>query len=249
MMRNWRICLACLHGALLACVSLPAAADGPARVLTTELPPFTMQSEPAMPGALLEIVDELLRRTRTESTIEFVPWRRAILLTATGRRTAIFPLSRTPERETQYRWLVRLYYERFVFLSARGRSFDVAAPELETRRRIGVLRGSAAGGVLHGLGYANIVEAGSIDEELRFLKRGIVDAVFGESAIYHHILKDGIGDTYLLSVPQYSVTTWLGGSLDFSAADAALFAKARKEMVDDGSFDRILKKYGLPNAP
>jgi len=248
-MRIWTIGLTCLCGALLACLSLPAGAAGPLRVVTTELPPFAMEDEPAAPGALLDIVQELLRRTQVEGKVAFVPWRRALLLSTTGQRTAIFPLSRTPEREDQYRWLARLYYERFVFLSARGRAFDVAAPERETRRRIGVLRGSAATGALRELGYANIVEAASIDEELRFLKRGIVDAVFGESAIFHHVLKERIGDSYVVSAPQHSVTTWLGGSLDFTEADAALFAKARKDMVDDGSYARILKKYGLPNAP
>lgn len=249
MMRIWNRHWRCVFAIVLACLPLRAAAAEPVRVVTTELPPFAMESEPDAPGALLDIVQELLRRTQVEGKVEFVPWRRALLLSTTGRRAAIFPLSRTPEREGQYRWLARLYYERFVFLSARARAFDVDAPQHETRRRIGVLRGSAAIGALRGLGYTNLVEAASIDEELRFLKRGIVDAVFGESAIFHHVLKERIGDSYLVSAPQHSVSTWLGGSLDFTEADAALFAKARKDMVDDGSYARILKKYGLPNAP
>lgn len=249
MMRICSIRFALLYCAVLAGLALPATAAEPVRVVTTELPPFAMEGDTATPGALLDIVQELLRRTQVEAKVEFVPWRRALLLSTTGQRAAIFPLSRTPEREGQYRWLARLYYERFVFLSARSRGFDVGAPEHETRRRIGVLRGSAATGALRQLGYSNIVEAASIDEELRFLKRGIVDAVFGESAIFHHVLGERIGGSFVVSAPQHSVTTWLGGSLDFTEAEAALFAKARKEMVDDGSYARILKKYGLPNAP
>ncbi|UUZ48279.1 hypothetical protein LP420_36190 [Massilia sp. B-10] len=66
-----------------------------------------------------------------------------------------------------------------------------------------------------GLGYSNIIEAASVEEELRFLQRGIVDAVFGESAIFHHLLGERIGDSYTVSPTQHTENTWLGGSLDF----------------------------------
>ncbi|UUZ53867.1 hypothetical protein LP419_35630 [Massilia sp. H-1] len=89
------------------------------------------------------------------------------------------------------------------------------AAAAEKRRRIGVLRGSVATSALRGLGYSNIIEAASVEEELRFLQRGIVDAVFGESAIFHHLLGERIGDSYTVSPTQHTENTWLGGSLDF----------------------------------
>lgn len=248
-MPNWTVRLACFCCLLPLALPVPAAAAAPVRVVTTELPPYAMAGDPAAPGALLEIVQELLRRTQIEGKVEFVPWRRAILLTTTGKRAAIFPLSRTAERETQYRWLVRLYHERFVFLSTTAPPAGAPAPAQEKRRRIGVLRGSVATSALRELGYSNIIEAASVEEELRFLQHGIVDAVFGESAIFHHTLGERIGASYTVSPTQHTENTWLGGSLDFSEADAALLARARKEMVEDGSYARILKKYGLPPMP
>jgi len=250
-MMNRLLRLACLCSALLGpgLLALPAWSAEAVRVATTELPPFAMENVPDAPGALHEIVQELLRRTAVPGRIEFVPWRRAMLLASTQRRTVIFPLSRTPEREPQFRWLARLYQERFVFLSTQGRAFDVAAPQAHKQARIGVLRGSIVTVALRELGYTNIVEAASVDEELRFLERGIVDAVFGEAAIFQHVLKGRIAASYFLSAPQSTTVTWLGASLDLTEAEAALFAKARRDMVDDGSYARILKKYGLPPAP
>ncbi len=239
------LCSAALVGLATLTGGARAAPPEPVRIATSQFPPYVIEGDAVAPGALLEIVQELLRRTQIEGTIAFVPWRRAILLSTTQHRAAIFPLSRTPQREAQYRWLARLYHERFVFMSIKGGHFDVNAPERHKTRRVGVLRGSVSTTTLRELGYTNIIEAASMDEELRFLRRGIVDAAFGDLAVLQRAIQGAPTGTFVTSEPQLGNATWLGGSLDFTEEDAALFAKARKEMLDDGSYAQILKKYGL----
>jgi polar amino acid transport system substrate-binding protein len=236
-----------------ALAGLPAAAvtstPEPIRICTSDLPPFSMEGAPAAPGALYEMVAELIRRTRVPANIEFVPWQRAIYLSTSQGRTALFPLTRSPEREHQYRWLARLYHEHFLFMSRAGSHFDVRHPELGKERRIGVLRGSLMVKVLRDSGYTHVVEAASVNESLRFLRRGIVDAVFGDRSIYRASLHGRAESDYLMSEPMRTTTTWLGGSLDLSEADAELFQKAMKEMIEDGSYAQILKKYELAPGP
>lgn len=239
-----RVCCA----ALLGGTALPAACDELIRISTSELPPFSIEGDTAAPGALLEMVEELLRRTQRSGTIEFVPWRRALLLSAQPR-SAIFPLTRSIEREGQYRWLARLYHEHFLFVTVQGRDFDVKAPERNKERRIGMLRGSVMTTTLRRLGYRNIVEAASVDEGMRFLRRGIVDAVFGDRAIIERGMRVSGAANYAMSEPLYTTTTWLAGSRDFTEADAQLFHQGMKEMVEDGTHARILKKYQLPATP
>ena len=241
------------HLALLLCALLargPAcAAPEPIRIVTSNLPPFAMDAAPGAPGALYEIVAELLRRTRLPASIEFVPWQRAIYLSTYLSRSAIFPLTRSPERESQYRWLARLYHEHFLFMSQKGGRFDVRQPALGKDRRIGVLRGSQTIVTLKELGYLHIVEASSVSDSVRLLRRGIVDAVFGDRNIFRATLRERDDGNFLMSEPVRITTTWLGGSLDFSEADAALFQKAMKEMIDDGTYAQILKKYELAPGP
>lgn len=236
--------------ALLGGMALPAAAAGaePVRINTSELPPYVSAS-PEAPGALLEIVNELRRRTGIASTVEFFPWRRALHLSANAPRTAIFPLTRTPEREHQYRWLARLYHENFVFMAPRHSPFDVQHPLRHKNLKIGILRGSALAFTLKELGYTHLVEGNSVDECFRYLKGGIVDAVFGDRAIVRTTLKGHGESEFLISEPLRTPTTWLGGSLDFTDAEIALFQKAMREMVADGSYAQILKKYDLPPSP
>jgi polar amino acid transport system substrate-binding protein len=236
--------------AILGIAPAHARATGHAiRVATTDLPPLTMEATPAAPGALYEMVEELARRTRVQATIEFVPWKRALYLSTSQARTAVFPLTRSSEREHQFRWLAKLYHEHFLFMALRNGNFDVAEPARSKQRRIGVLRGSLTAGWLKQSGYQNIVEASSVDEGMRFLKRGIVDAVFGNRALFRGTMQEGGGRDYRLSDTMRTTTTWLGGSLDFSEADAAHYQKAMKEMVDDGTYGAILKKYDLAPGP
>jgi polar amino acid transport system substrate-binding protein len=248
-MANWTqiaiVCWATLSGVPGA---LAAPAE-PVRIITSDLPPFSMDAGKGTQGALHEMVSELLRRTRVPGKIEFVPWQRAVYLSTKLSRTAIFPLTRSPEREQRYRWLARLYHEHFLFMSIKGRQFDVLQPLQGKDRRVGVLRGSHALKDLRDAGFSRIVEASSVDENLRYLRRGIVDAVFGDRSIYRASLEGRTSDHYVMSAPLRSTTTWLGGSLDFSDADAAQFQKAMKEMMDDGTYAQILKKYGLDPGP
>jgi polar amino acid transport system substrate-binding protein len=225
-----------------------AIAAEPIRLTTSELPPLSMEHRPGQPGALVEMVEELARRTGSRTTIEFVPWRRAVQLTTARPRSAVFPLTRSPERETQYRWLAPLYRETFVFLSWKGSKFDLARPERSRQQRIGILRGSLMIKHLREHGYPNIVEASSVQESLRFLRRGIVDAVFGNGDIYRASLGARGASDYAMSPAMRETATWLGGSLDFAESDAARFGQAMKAMVDDGTHARILKKYQLDQA-
>lgn len=242
---GWRLLLCC--SALLgqACVAALAQAAQPVQVVTSELPPFAVAGDPAAPGALHEIVLELGRRTGIPVAVRFVPWRRAVFLSTSNSRTAIFPLTRSPEREHRYRWLVPLYHEHFLFMARKGGAFNIDHPVRSKQLRVGVLRGSLMIPHLKDLGYVNVVEASTVHESLRFLQRGIVDAVMGDRNIYHASLKGKAPERYAMSEPIRQTTTWLGGSLDFSDADAALFRQALDDMTADGHYARILRKYSL----
>lgn len=216
------------------------------RVVTAHLPPLVVENGGKRPGALHEVVVELCRRVGQVPELEFLPWKRAIVVAGTAPATAIFPLTRVPEREAAFRWLAPLFEENYVFLAPRGRSFDVRHPEQMKDKRITLIRGGAQAAALRELGYATIVEARSIDEVHRFLIHGMADAAFGEREIVRSSLRSRgeIGD-FDTSEPVRKTAAWLAGSPDFSEADAALYQRAMKEMVADGSHLAILKRYAL----
>lgn len=241
--RRQSFALALLLGTPLA---VRAGVAGRIRVVTSHLPPLVQESNPRRPGALLELVQELCRRAQLAPATEFVPWRRALFLATSLPATAIFPLTRLPGREAQYRWLAPLYEENYIFLTARGSRFDLRRLEQMTTRRITLLRGAAQAAMLAEMGYHNLVEAASIDEVHRFLLGGMADAAFGERNIIRASLKShGAEKQFALSAPLRSTTAWLAGSLDFDADDVRRFQRAMTAMEADGSKRRILGRYGL----
>lgn len=222
----------------------PAAAR--MRLVTTHLPPLVLEHGGARPGALTELVAELCKRMQLAPQTQFVPWRRATFLATTMPATAIYPLTRLPEREAQYRWLAPLYDEHYVFLALRKGPFDVRSGQQMKTRRIAMLRGAGQAAMLRELGYSNLVEAASIDEVHRFLLTGIADAAFGERNIIRTSLRNrGEEADFELSAPLRSTTAWLAGSLDFSPDEVQQFQRAMAAMAADGSSRRILARYGL----
>jgi polar amino acid transport system substrate-binding protein len=216
------------------------------QIVTAHLPPFALEGAPSAPGALHEVVAEMARRANMPVTISFVPWPRAVLLTNSMTRTGIFPLTRTPEREKQFRWLVPVLAEHYVFFADGNSHFDLDHPENMKHKRIGALRGSAMASELRDMGYHNVIESGSVAEGRRFLARGIVDAMIGNREIVRRSLKGTPEeDRFKMSKPVRTAQAWLAGSLDFTEKDAALLDKAMLSMVEDGTYASILKKYAL----
>lgn len=216
------------------------------RVVTAHLPPLVLEDNPGRPGALMELVRELCRRLKLAPETEFVPWRRAVFLATSMPATAIFPLTRLPDREAQFRWLAPLYEEQYVFLAPRRGNFDLARATEMKGRRITLLRGAAQAAILAELGYNNLVEAASIDEVHRFLLGGMADAAFGERNIILASLRSRSAENqFELGAPLRSTTAWLAGSLDFDDDDAQLFSRAMAAIEADGGKRRILARYGL----
>jgi ABC-type amino acid transport substrate-binding protein len=235
-----------LAAAALATLPLPilaAAQPRRLRIVTTDLPPLVTEQGGVV---LRELVAELCRRTQQTPALEFVPWRRAIFLATTMPSTAIFPLTRQPEREDKFRWLAPLYEERYLFLAPRGGSFDLQHPENMKDRRIALIRGAGQGAMLHEMGFDHIVEAASVHEVHRFLLGGMADAAFGEHAIIRASLKAHAGESqFELSAPQRTSTAWLAGTLDFSESEADRFRQAMDAMVADGTVKSMMAKHGL----
>ncbi|WP_229208118.1 ABC transporter substrate-binding protein [Duganella sp. Root198D2] len=212
------------------------------QLVTSHLPSLVHES--GQPGGLQEIVAELCQRAGVRPATQFVPWRRAQFLATTMPATAIYPLTRLPEREAQYRWLVPLFEENYVLLAVRGKLLPL---EQMKEKRIALLRGAAQAAILKEQGFTRLVEASSIDEVHRFLLGGMADAAFGERRIISASLKgQGASESgFETSAPVGTSTAWLAGSLDFDATDVGLFQRALESMQADGTLRRILARHKL----
>jgi len=236
-----------LSGLLL--VTLCRAGEvAPFRLAAGDLPPFAIERGSASPGALGEMVGELALRLGKPANIEFYPWARALSMAETQSRVAVLPLTRMPDREKKYRWLVKLYRQNFVFISRSNAGFDLQSLPVMRNKRVAVLRASPSMMQLQQQKFGQLVVANSVDDMARMLKRDMVDALYGSETIaLHKLHTTGLPRDQLAVGPvQASGDIWLGGSLDFTEADVAAWQEAMRTLVRDGTYSRILKRYNLP---
>lgn len=176
--------------AVVVLALLPAAPSvqaAPARsfqIVCGDLPPFSMETGPDAPGALVEITRALAERQGVKASVKFFPWPRAQKLAQMQAHTLILPLTRTAERESRYRWVVKLYRQRFSFIAPSGSTFDIESVEVMRKLRLAVLRESPSMSVARARRFEHIVDADSPAEMVRMLKLGMVDAIFGSEAIH-----------------------------------------------------------------
>lgn len=245
------VLLLALGAASAAGASAEQGGAAPLHIVTAHLPPLVMGPGKSpggdkQPGALRELVDALCKRLDLAPEVEFMPWRRALYVAITTPHTAIFPVTRLPERETQYRWLAPLYEENYTLMALKGSDFDVQRPQDMTGKRVALLRGAAQSAILRELGFEHLVEASSIDEVHRFLLAGMADGAFGERAIIHRSLAmRGEEKNFRLGRPVRTTTAWLAGSLDIGESEADRWRAAMAELVADGTQKRIFRQYGL----
>jgi polar amino acid transport system substrate-binding protein len=235
---------------LLFICALQGRADPVAtyQIVSGNLPPFTAEQGPDAPGALGTLVHEMALRLGEAPPIQFYPWTRALTLATSQPRTLILPLTRTPEREANYRWMVKLYRQQFVFIALRTSAMDLDTLDTMKDLRIAALRGSPNVLQLTNRQFKRVSEANSVQDMARMLDRGMVDALYGGEAINLLVLGDyGLARNALkVSKPLDYGDIWLAGSLDFTDADAAQWQNAMKQLVREGVVRKTLGRYGLP---
>ena len=78
--------------------TLSCADENTTRILTTHMPPYSIEQNGNVEGVMLEIVQKMAEKIGNREPIEFLPWRRAQKETVSGaelgRNAVAFPMGR-----------------------------------------------------------------------------------------------------------------------------------------------------------
>ncbi|WP_374109881.1 substrate-binding periplasmic protein [Pelomonas sp. CA6] len=242
-------------GALAGVLARPAHAEELAplplqRVVTGDLPPLSIADQPTRPGVLVELVQELLRRCQHETPISFYPWARAMQMAQSLPGVALLPLTRMPEREEQFQWLLRLYVQPLGFINLASQP-AITSLEQARRLRLAVLRGSAAHGMTQRLQLdaRMLVISNSVEDQLRRLERGHVQGIFGSLMINQDKARSHGREPGWLQVGM----TVEAGEVWLATGPRTLVAEEHRQrlrealraMFQDGSVERLFTRYGV----
>ena len=230
-----------------------AHAQAPApelRLLAAELPPYTYQvpsaSVSAYPGPgrglLHALVQELARRVGHSGRIEYVPWFRAQEIARQGPRVGILALTRSPEREPHYRWMLELLTDDLVLVGSPG--VDVSDLARVKDRPVGVLEFSGAEALARSLNFSKVSPQREEWMNAKRIKDRRIDAWIAPRAMVVHAVREVRGNLDVLQFGQVIRPSrlYLATSPDFPDAEAAQWQAAWAAMQADGTAGRILRE-------
>lgn len=222
----------------------------PFELVTSDLAPYAIANQPTSPGALVELVETMMQRMGRAQRVRFFPWARAVAMAQTGERIAILPLTRTPEREGKFRWLVKLYPVRFVFITRDDAKKPAQTLEQARQLSVGVLRGAPNLTQLLNRGFDKrlIAEETTIDSIFKSLDHGLIEAYYGPEAVGLTALRTTGRDVsrYRVGLLLEQNEIWLGGSSQFNDHDIKILQQTLDALKKDGTYSKLLKKYHLP---
>lgn len=239
-----------LSSAVVWLAAIAAAHAAEMRLLAAELPPYTYQVPPASVseqpgpgrGVIHALAAELARRVGHSGRIEYLPWYRAQDIAQTEPNIGILALTRTPEREPRYRWLLKLLGDDLVLVGSPG--VDVSDLARVRDRPVGVLQRSGAEALLRGLGFAKLSPQPEEWMNAKRLKDRAIDAWLAPRLMVIHAVREVRGNLDVLQFGQIVRPSdlYLATSRDLPEAEAQRWQAAFEAMRADGSYERIVRQ-------
>ena len=237
---------------LLACAGKPAFAREVMTVATGEWAPYVSVQKGGT-GMSFDIVSAAMKRAGLIAEYEFYPWKRAMLTLENGKAMASFPWVKRPEREEfalysdpLHSRTVRLFYSKKFYPEG------LIASNIEELKkyRIGVARGYAQLEQYRKMGL-NIVEVPDNEMGMQKLVRGHIDFM-SESHVVGNVLirtlfpgKDALFSSIPAPVGAERLYLLFTKKNIESEKFLRKFNRGLQSIKDDGTFEMIVKKYGL----
>jgi polar amino acid transport system substrate-binding protein len=233
--------------ATLLCVGI--LATGPAqaqiRVVTGEFPPLTINGA-GDKGLLYDIVEEIKKLVGVSAPTEFLLWNDASKLAQTDSNVVIFPLTRTEQREKNFRWMPKIFDLKRSFASLPGTPAVNTPEDAKKLAAVGVLERSASLTFLKEYGLTNIIEFPSNSAMIKSLEEGKIAAAYSAEAFTKTEWRT-LGKTTPLvyGVPLEVSGSYIGLSLKGDAVKIQEWQDAFGVIQQEGTFEKLLIKYGL----
>lgn len=228
-------------------VFIPAGA-GAMDLVSGEIPPYSSEKEGEQ-GIAIDLVIEVFKRAGIDLNLTFKPWARAQHNAQTapeGKGLLIAPLTRTPNREALYEWIIPLIEYKLQMVSN-----DPAVPVNDEaamkNEKVCALRSSPAEYKLQELAYNKVDSKNTELKCLQLLKAKRVKGVLCHGFLLgvHNYKQFGGDPAELIKGVSYpGGTIYLAASKGTVNDDMQTKLKVvLSEMKADGTFDAIVNRY------
>lgn len=233
---------------LVALLILLLAPKAHARDLTVycEYPPPKEFSLGDKGGLIYDQVRELMRRTSVNTPIRTVTWKRGYDEATTRPNVALFPTTRTEERETLFHWVGPILRLEWAFYALDGSGIVIES--LDDARKVGSIGTYAQDGKeqwLQARGFTNLAPVMDNVTNLRKLYDGRIDLMVGSPSVtdrwpaMFNMDPAKLKEVYVFN----TVDLYLAVSLETDEDTVHALQDAFAEMLRDGTVNRFYRKW------
>jgi polar amino acid transport system substrate-binding protein len=145
-------------------------------------------------GPSIEILQAILKEAQFEAKVEFMPWVRAFATASNNPNTLILSMIKTPERENDFHWLIKVSNLTRVFISLTSKPENYVDNIRQAKQKlVAIVKGSAGYKelTLHGFSeHKNLYVVPEGELEVTLLENGRVDLVYGDPVNVNNVLKN-----------------------------------------------------------
>ena len=160
--------------------SVAGAAELPlVRAVTSEFPPYNFTYNGDLTGVSVAVVRALLAEAGMgDVAIENMPWARAYQVAKASPNILIFSITRTPDRETMFKWIGTIAPVDYSFFAPKKSGLNLARAEDARQLRVATTTGDVVDQLFKRLEFPHVQTVGgqtAYDQNVRKLLAGRVD--------------------------------------------------------------------------
>jgi polar amino acid transport system substrate-binding protein len=145
-------------------------------------------------GPSIEILQAILKEAQLDAKVEFMPWIRAFSTASNNPNTLILSMIRTPERDDDFHWLIKVSNLSRVFISLTSKPENHVNNMHQAKQKlIAIVLGSAGYKELTSHGFSeqeNLYFVSDSELMVNLLENGRVDLVYDDPVNVQNILNE-----------------------------------------------------------
>lgn len=218
----------------------------PMRLVSMDFPPYYTIIEEGKPlsGFSYDILQELARRVGSSTEVEILPVPRAVdIMMKTPNRLGTATM--TEARKPLFTWVAEVATDQLIVATPKGGRV-AGLDALPKDARLGVLLASTMEKRVRDMGFSRVSAVRNEGLNLAKLKEGHIDAWLSYvSLIRYECAKAGVpADSFDYSEPFGVFHFYLVTSPETKEEVVAPYREAFRAMRADGTYDKIVKRYG-----
>jgi polar amino acid transport system substrate-binding protein len=239
--------------AALACLAPSAGAADELRIVTEELPPYSMTRDGKITGLSTEVVQAVLKEVGMRAGIQAMPWARAYDTALNSENVLIYSIMRIPQRESLFKWVGTIAPSRWYLVSMTGRNIRLGQLSDARGYRIATVNEDAGEQYLVSKGFSigkNLQSSSKYALGYEKLKLGRVDLWITDDLNAYYLVREAGDDpdrvlAHSLELSDLDGQAGLHMAFSRTTPDALVdrFRKGLETIKKNGVYDGIQKKW------